>query len=197
MRAIPYKGAVLAAQAYGDVTLRQFEDLDIILPHADLAKAHEAMLGLGYRPKFPWILSADVASSLVPGDYIYRCTMRDRRWSSCTRSEACGIFRCAPDLEDLGSELVPVSLSGHEIETFCAEDALAILCVHGSKHFWEKTLLDCGYFGNDPIASGSGLERGFPPGGFFSTRGRMLSVGLALAADLLGAPLPADVSARV
>src|SRR5271155_5627049 len=34
--AIPYKGPVCAAQAYGDITLREFEDLDIILPQRDL-----------------------------------------------------------------------------------------------------------------------------------------------------------------
>src|ERR1700722_1978036 len=47
--AIPYKGPVLAAQAYGDTSLRQFDDLDIIVPQTDIAAAHEAMLALDYR----------------------------------------------------------------------------------------------------------------------------------------------------
>ncbi|MGA7126342.1 MAG: nucleotidyltransferase family protein, partial [Chthoniobacterales bacterium] len=42
--AIPYKGPVLAEQAYGNLTLRDFDDLDIILPQGDLQKAHEVML---------------------------------------------------------------------------------------------------------------------------------------------------------
>jgi hypothetical protein len=64
--AIPYKGPVIAAQAYGDVTLREFEDLDIVLRQRDMAKANDIVTSLGYAPKFPWILSPGAASSLVP-----------------------------------------------------------------------------------------------------------------------------------
>jgi hypothetical protein len=70
--AIPYKGPVLAAQAYGDVALREFEDLDIILRQCDVPKAHEIIVSLGYKPKFDWILSPGAAASLVPGEYNYR-----------------------------------------------------------------------------------------------------------------------------
>ena len=88
-------------------------------------------------PKFPWILSADAAASFVPGDYIY---INDERQAMIElhTERSMRHFPVAPELKDLAAHLVPVSLSGHEIETFCAEDALAILCVHGSKHFWEK-----------------------------------------------------------
>jgi len=44
--ALPYKGPVLAAQAYGDVLLRQFDDVDIIVRDRDMAKAHVVMLRL-------------------------------------------------------------------------------------------------------------------------------------------------------
>ena len=32
IRAIPYKGPVLSAAVYGDISMRQFDDLDIIVP---------------------------------------------------------------------------------------------------------------------------------------------------------------------
>ena len=83
------------------MALRQFEDLDIILPQSDLAAAHEAMLGLGYRAKFPWILAADAAASFVPGDYIYihdeRQTMVELHTERSMRH-----FPVPPDLKDLG-----------------------------------------------------------------------------------------------
>src|SRR5271155_5533590 len=69
---IPYKGPVLAEQAYGDLTLRDFDDLDIIIPQRDLAKANEALQGLGYKARFPWIVSPGTAPSLAPGEYNYR-----------------------------------------------------------------------------------------------------------------------------
>src|ERR1051326_5918676 len=37
--AIPFKGPALAVEAYGDLSLRQFGDLDIIVPKEDVARA--------------------------------------------------------------------------------------------------------------------------------------------------------------
>lgn len=195
MRAIPYKGAVLAAQAYGDVTLRQFEDVDIVLPRADLTHAHEVMIALGYRAKYPWILSADVASSLVPSDYNYRDDARQVMVELHTE-KSMRHFPVQLDLAAFAQRLVPVSLSGHEIMTFSAEDALPILCVHGSKHFWERLswVVDI----SEMIQSHTDLDwnEAFRRADSF-LGGRMLRVGLALAANLLGTPLPEDVAARV
>ena len=135
--AIPYKGPVLASQAYGDIALRQFEDLDIIVRQADLRRANDVMTNLGYRPKFPWLFSTDAPPSLVPGDYVYIDDAREIMVELHTE-RSMRHFPVPPDLGAFTQSLVPVSLSGHEIKTFRAEDALAILCVHGSKHFWER-----------------------------------------------------------
>jgi Uncharacterised nucleotidyltransferase len=195
VRAIPYKGAVLAAQAYGDVALRQFEDVDIVLRQADLPKAHEVMLRLGYRPKYPWTLSADVASSLVPGDYNYRDNERETMVELHTE-RSMRHFPVAPELDVLMRRLVSVLLNEREIKTFSVEDALPILCIHGSKHFWERIswLADI----SEMIQSHPGLDwdEVFRCADSFRG-GRMLRVGLTLAANLLGTPLPANMASRV
>ena len=49
VRAVPYKGPVLAAQAYGDIALRQFADLDIVVPQREIARPFRALASLGYR----------------------------------------------------------------------------------------------------------------------------------------------------
>jgi hypothetical protein len=195
VRAVPYKGAVLAAQAYGDVALRQFEDVDIVLRHADLSKAHNLMLGLGYRPKYPWTLSADVASSLVPGDYNYRDDERETMVELHTE-RSMRHFPVAPDLDVLMRRLDSVLLSGHEIKTFAVEDALPILCIHGSKHLWERIswIVDI----SEMIQSHPGLDwdEVFRCADSF-LGARMLRIGLALAANLLAAPLPDAALFRV
>jgi len=195
VRAIPYKGAVLAAQAYGDVSRRQFEDVDIVLRQADLPMAHGVMLGLGYQPKYPWIVSGDVASSLVPGDYNYRDEARQTMVELHTE-RSMRHFPVLPDLDVFTQRLVSVSLSGHEVKTFCPEDALPILCIHGSKHFWERLswIVDI----SEMIQSHPGLDWNEAFARAESFRGgRMLRVGLALAVNLLEAPLPESVRARV
>src|SRR5262249_20276675 len=46
--AIPFKGPVLAIQAYGDIGLRAFRDLDFLIREADLPRAMTVLGDLGY-----------------------------------------------------------------------------------------------------------------------------------------------------
>src|SRR6185369_5169742 len=48
--AIPYKGPALAQAIYGDVAMRQFSDLDILIRVSDFDRATEAVQELGYEP---------------------------------------------------------------------------------------------------------------------------------------------------
>jgi hypothetical protein len=51
IKALPYKGPVLAQTLYGEVTDRHFSDLDVLILPADVPKAKAALLDLGYKPK--------------------------------------------------------------------------------------------------------------------------------------------------
>jgi hypothetical protein len=195
IRSIPYKGPILALQAYGDITLREFEDLDVVLRQSDLPKAHELMLGLGYRPKFDWILSAGAISSTVPGEYNYRDEERRVMVELHTELTLRHFPRTA-DLDELSQRLVSVNLNDHEVRTFSVEDGLPILCIHGAKDFWERFSW---------IADISELVRRYPSLNWGSTiqraralnAERMLHVGLALAIALLDAPVASEIRRRV
>ncbi|MGH9747013.1 MAG: nucleotidyltransferase domain-containing protein [Candidatus Acidiferrales bacterium] len=193
--AIPYKGPVLAEQAYGDVTLRNFEDLDIILPQRDLPKAHDLILGLGYRAKYPWILSPGAARSLVPGEYNYRDAER-RLMVELHTELTLRHFPVAPDLDEFGRRLATVNVGGSEVQTFAVEDLLPVLCIHGSKDFWERIswIVDI----SELIQKHSALDWDWVLKTTGSLRAeRMLNLGLALASELLDAPLPAEILKRV
>jgi hypothetical protein len=195
IEAIPYKGPLLAVEAYGDVTMREFEDLDIVLRQRDMAKANDVICSLGYQPKFPRILESGVASTVVPGEYNYR-DMARRMMVELHTELTLRHFPDRPDLDDLARRLVPVNLSGHEIATFGAEDMLPILCIHGSKDLWERLswIADISEF----IQSHPRLDWDHVFRRTDALRaGRMLRVGLALAAGLLAAPLPDEVNARL
>jgi hypothetical protein len=45
--AIPYKGPVLAQTAYGDLALRNFSDLDVLVPRKEVLPAKEVLRSLG------------------------------------------------------------------------------------------------------------------------------------------------------
>ena len=192
---IPYKGPVLAVQAYGDLTLREFEDLDLVLRQRDMLRANELMTSLGYHPKYAWTLSPDAAASLVPGEYNYRNEHRpmiiDLHTESTLRH-----FPVPPDIDALAQRLTRVSLSGHEIETFAPEDGLPLLCIHGSKDFWERIswIADMAEFVQaHPTLDWDQVIRRTE-----SLRAqRMLHLGLVLATRFFDLALPAEILQRV
>ena len=70
--AIPFKGPVLGAMAYGDVTLRQFSDLDIFVPKSQLATGAGLLLADGYRSVTHDGASVTARSLAADGDVAYR-----------------------------------------------------------------------------------------------------------------------------
>jgi len=195
IQAIAYKGPALAMQAYGDMTLRQFEDLDIIVRQSDLPKANEVMLGLGYRPRFDWLVSSGVPSSLVPGEYNYRDETR-RIMVELHTELTLRHFPEAPNLADFSKRLTFVKLNEREIPTFSVEDALIVLSLHGAKDFWERfswiadisELIQC----YPRLDWGVTIERAR-----VLRAERMLHVALWLAIKLMETPLPDDILLRL
>jgi Uncharacterised nucleotidyltransferase len=195
IQAIAYKGPALAMQAYGDMTLRQFEDLDIIVRQSDLPKANEAMRGLGYRPRFDWIVSSGIPSSVIPGEYNYRDEKR-RIMVELHTELTLRHFPEVPDLEDFSKRLTFVKLNEREVPTFSVQDALIVLSLHGAKDFWERFSW---------IADISELIQRYPNLDWNVTierakalqAERMLHVALLLAINLMETPLPDEILLRL
>jgi hypothetical protein len=202
--AIPFKGPVLAAMAYGDLTLRQFNDLDIFVRKSELAIIARSMLATGYLSDTHDGDTATERSIAADGDVGYR------RPSYYTFYRADG--RCRVDLQwrmadrffafslegDTASwDFATVPIAGRSVRTFAATDALLILCVHGSKHHWEELkwicdVAECIRAQRDAID-----WRALHQKASRFRAERMLGLGLRLAEDVLGATLPAEVSGRL
>ena len=193
--AIPYKGPLIAAQAYGDITARQFEDLDLILRQRDIEAADEVIRSLGYAAKIPWIHSGHSATRIVPGEYNYFHSEREMILELHTELTL-RHFPLPADLDRFFERAVSVELGGRSVQTLCAEDALLALSVHGTKDFWEKLIWiadiaeliqSCRALDWDSVQREA--ER--------LQAQRMLFLGLALAAEILDATILAEVWARV
>ena len=50
---MPIKGATLASSVYGDLALRDFSDMDLLVPKGSIAEAHAILLAQGYERKDP------------------------------------------------------------------------------------------------------------------------------------------------
>jgi hypothetical protein len=195
IEAASYKGPVLAAQAYGDVGLREFEDVDVVLRQRDLPGAHEVILSLGYKPKFDWILSPGASAALVPGEYNYRDIER-RAMVELHTEQTLRHFPVPPNLDEFFQHTIQVGVAGREIPTFAPEYLLPMLCIHGSKDFWERFSW---------MADVAELVQACPEMDWAKTLAvaesvhavRILRLGLALATNVLGAQLPANIAAAV
>ncbi|MFY9532323.1 MAG: nucleotidyltransferase family protein [Candidatus Acidiferrales bacterium] len=193
--AIPYKGPVLAAQAYGDVALREFDDLDVIVSQRDIHAAHQAITSLGYAAKFPWIHSPEIRESFVPGEYSY---------VDCGRRVAVELhteytlrhFPKPPDLDSLRRRLTPVSLGGSRVQTFQPEDLLPILCVHGSKDFWARISWIADISELVQTSEGFDWQAAMDRAASLGVE-RMTHLGMVLALDLLNLSVPEEVLRQV
>ncbi|MDE3170660.1 MAG: nucleotidyltransferase family protein [Acidobacteriota bacterium] len=195
IQAIPYKGPVLATQAYGDIAAREFEDIDLVLRQRDMAAANDVLVRLDFSPDFPPVFLSATSSAMIPGEYNYR--ERERHLLLELHTErTLRHFPAPPDLDALSRRLATVSLSGCKIQTFSPEDTLVFICVHGSKDFWERLLWVADVA--ELIASHPRLDWDCVYAFADSVRARrMLNLGLALADRLLGAALPDVVRSRV
>jgi hypothetical protein len=190
--ALPYKGPVVAMQAYGDLALREFEDLDIIVPQRDMARANQVLLALNYQPRSPWLFDS---AALIPGEYKYADPGR-RLIVELHTELTLRHFPVAPDLDEMSKNAINVAIGGHEVRTFSAEDTLVLLCVHGSKDFWERIswIADVSEFAQR--VAHLNWERVFDRAQDLKAT-RMVLLGLVLASHLLETPLPDDVRARI
>ncbi len=193
IEAIPYKGPLLALFAYDDLALRRFVDLDVIVKKADVARARERLLADNYT----------LAKSLTVAqqEFLLR-TQHNLQFSKDNRQLIVELhWEIAPHLfastvqgDALWSNLVSFDLNGTRVKTFSADDLLFSLCVHGSRHLWERLGWIC-----DVAELISRRELNWPALMERATHAdseRMFLLGLHLAEKLFETNLPPEVKQR-
>ncbi len=193
--AVPYKGPALAASIYGNLALREFVDLDILVHRHDVFEAEDLLAALGYRSPFRLAYAQKVASLQSEIDHGFvrndGKSLVELHWGVADRYLSFPL-----DIERLWKRLRYVSLGGNSVPSFAPEDMLLILCVHGSKHIWGRLRWVCDIAelirAHQDIKWDQIMAQASALGGE-----RMMLLGLCLANDLLGAALPGKVSQRV
>jgi hypothetical protein len=187
--AVPYKGPALAAAAYGDLAFRQFGDLDILIYKQDLLRAKDLLTAQGYQLE----LSDEEEATFLRDRYHYHFVRDAGRlhveihWAFTRR-----YWSFPVDPKRLWERLEPVPLAGATVLSFHPEDLLLILCVHGAKHYWERLAWICDVA--ELVRVHQGMDWGRVMEQAVRLRSaRILSLGLLLARDLVGATLPEKV----
>jgi hypothetical protein len=193
--AVPYKGPVLAVSAYGDLALRVFHDLDLLVRSADIPKAYELLASQGYSPEDSLPIDRATASAPVPSHYQF-LHKEVRAIVELHTELTLRYFPTLLDLEGLTRRLQSVCLCGREICALSPEDALPMLCVHGAKHFWNRLMWICDIAELLQNTCKINWELVEDQASQLDCE-RMLFLGLYLANDLLDAPLPSSLLSRM
>ncbi|NEP27851.1 nucleotidyltransferase family protein [Moorena sp. SIO3I6] len=196
---IPYKGPALAVSAYGNLSLRQFCDLDILVHERDLLKARDLLISSGYQPTFQQsILNEKDHIAWIKYDNEYSFISKNGNVPlDIHHNISHNNFKLLPIVfDDLWKRLEPVSLAGTTVLNFHPEDLFIILCVHGSKHMWERLGWICDIAellrNSQDIDWAQLIDKARIIG-----CERMLLLGLFLAKTILGASLPPIVNQRI
>lgn len=185
MQVLVIKGPVLSARAYGDACARQYGDLDLLLRSGDIERATQLMKGAGYEPRVP--LNA-IKGRKIPGEYAFRNSPEGILVELHTEQSLRYFPRALP-IDEYFSRQANVEIDGRAVPAMAPEDEFVHICVHGTKHLWErlKWIADVSAI----LRKGDDLnwERVRESADRAGTR-RMLHVGMLLANDILGDPLP-------
>lgn len=192
--ALPYKGPALATMAYGDAGLRNYVDLDILIRPADVARAEQALVGLGYNLTDECRRHAEAyrqAHHHIVMTLPASKTLIEVHWRLVTRR-----FRFDLSFAELWQRRQPVDFLGRQVSALAPEDMLLVACVHSSLHGWQRLYEVCDVAGlveRYPALDWQSLaERARRLGAE-----RMLLLGLALAETLLGVRIPAGCAAAI
>jgi hypothetical protein len=204
--ALPYKGPVLAVSVYGDLALRPFNDLDILVHERDVLQAMDLLISCGYEVIRPRNVSQagkshqslSVKLLVEKSLWAYQLVLwhRERQvvvelhWRITPKY----VFPNSP--EELWKDLKPVTLCGVTVPSFAPENLLWFLCVHGAKHQWRRLGWLC------DIAE---LIRVYPHLNWEQVVDqaiklgieRRLYLGLLLANCMLKAPLPRAIEIKI
>jgi hypothetical protein len=128
IRAIPFKGPILAQTLYNNLALRHFGDLDLLIHEDDVAKASAVLEKNGYRPT----VQPDWAQNFCHSD---RHIHVDLHWGLTQPYMPVPIV-----FDQLWQRRKMVLISDIHMPSLSIEDLLMVLVVQVAKDSWDRRL---------------------------------------------------------
>jgi hypothetical protein len=186
---LAFKGPILASLAYGDLSMRAFTDLDILVRRADIARAALLLMSDGYglangEARIDPAIFSLFASGFEArrgDDYV------DLHWRIRQRR-----FPFFPDDDSLWTRSIWIDFEGSRVRTFAPSDLVMFLCAHASKHGWSSLSMICDLAQVIRCDPALDLDAIIAEAERIGSR-RMVVLGLYLASQLLQANVPESV----
>lgn len=190
---LAYKGPAVAMAVYGDLALREYQDLDLVIHEEHLPNALEVMARAGFRIRPEYRIETRRDRARVHHAVFHapdQSHVVELHWQ--LTGNLWHAF--SPDVEKLWSRSEALQLPHGPVSTMCREDLLLALCCHGTRHRWWclKWLVDVAELLRSPHQwDWSRIKE--------MTENRRAvsastSLGILLAHELLGAPVPTEAA---
>jgi len=192
IHAVPFKGPALGTMLYGHVGLRSSIDLDILIRRQDILRATDLMIEHGYHTDLP-TGAAQQAAYLGARHELHFTPADGDCLIELHQAFLAPFYSFAIDYDALWARVERKSFCGRKILALRHRDLLLSLCAHATKHSWERLGWIC------DVARLLHITREELDWEEITTEAsaigatRILMLGLSLATDLLGAPVPAEV----
>jgi hypothetical protein len=190
---IPFMGPVLAVASYGDFSLREYVDLDLIVGQSSIPLARQLLWSRGYQLVEEAGLYGNEPGegslqSFMKKNGTFRvnlhCIMARRRFAFCL------------DREHFWNQLRPVWLGHRAVMSLAPEELLIVLCIHGTENAWKDLRFTCDVA--ELIRRRQVMD--WARVSFLSRKWkcrRTVHMGLALAHTLFDAPLPRLIREKI
>jgi hypothetical protein len=188
-----FKGVALAEAIYGDPSLREVSDLDLIVPETAARQAETMLTSCGYVALLP---DRNYRSTFqrYQGQYGFRHAQTfltvDLHWRFSSAA-----IPFALDATEIWNRLAYVSLCGQTVPTLARDDLALFLAAHGAKDGWTRLKWLCDFAGfitgNQNIQWEVIMSRAQ-----HAHASRAVLLAVLLASNLLVAPVPAPLLAR-
>jgi hypothetical protein len=194
VEAVPYKGPGLAIQLFGNYAMRQFGDLDILVRPSDAERAMQALLAAGLTRHRKTAPAWDRYLQRVRHSYELRDAgenvVVELHWALADRFLGMNV-----DVAWLFEAPGRIDLLGRPTAVMSGERLLLALCLHGTKHLWERAvwLAEVAELLRQPTIDWDSAFRHADRGGL----GRALRACLILARTRLDSSPPAPWSDRL
>ncbi len=189
IEAVPFKGPTLSLLAYGDLALRQFADLDILVRRRDVARVRTLLARHGFAPA-PQLTTGQEAALLrfdcAQNFSNHENVVVDIHWDLAPRylSIDLNVNTCWDNVQN-------IELGQTKTHTLSQENLVLALAIHGFTHYWERlgwisdiSALIVRNKTDWPVLLQTASDLGLR---------RILMIALFLANDMLEAPVPLEV----
>jgi hypothetical protein len=127
---VPLKGPVLAERLYGDISLRMFSDLDILVPKNQFVEAIHVLVNRGY------VYRNHLQPTVPDGKHDCQLVRNDRMYVELHWTLEPPDFSTIKNTQLFWQTTHSISWADQRVLWPTDEELLLFLCRHGSRHHW-------------------------------------------------------------